>query len=213
MDGIKQSGSSGYNREEHLFRLAVITLPSFFDGEADHLEGMLAAGLPKLHIRKPGGEEKGIERLLDRLHSRWAQRLVLHGDPSLAERYGIPQIHCTMQAWKEGAAARGLVSASFHSWQGVIELGAGLEYAFLSPLFDSISKPGYLAGPGLLKKPAGSLPCKIMGLGGIDKDTVLAVVDNGWDGAVLLGWIWEDPNTAVKRYEEIQRIIDKHGKQ
>jgi thiamine-phosphate pyrophosphorylase len=221
------------------FSLIVITSPLFFDGEADCLKGMLEAGLSKLHVRKFGAREGGIEKLLDQLPDRWYPRLVLHGRRDLAVRYGIPQIHCSAKEWREDTAGvndqteemreriRGKenggevkawkekragmkVSVSLHSWKELDEMDTGIEYAFLSPLFDSISKPGYQANPGLLERPPGPHPCKVIGLGGIDKDTILPVIEHGWDGAALLGWIWEEPGAAVERYVLIQKLIDTY---
>lgn len=192
------------------FDLIVITSPVFFDGEVDCLEGLLAAGLIKLHIRKPGAAAAAMENLLNRLSDKWRAQLVLHGEPDMADRFDIPQVHCFAQEWalrRRDHSPIGKVSTSFHSWKEVEGGGAGLEYAFLSPLFDSISKPGYGANPGLLERPPGSYACKVIGLGGINKDTILQVIDHGWDGVALLGWIWEEPDAAVERYALIQQLV------
>jgi len=204
------------------FTLVVITTPFFFPGEAECLEGLLAAGLEKLHLRKPGAGEEEIEGLLRQVSPRWRSRLVLHGSrdlQSLAVRYGIPQVHCPLDeqaGQKPGERAAGApdreapiaISASLHSWSAMKKVeGAGLAYVFMSPVFNSISKPGYPANPVLLQRPAGPYPCKVIGLGGVDKDTIGGLIRQGWDGAAVLGWIWEEPGAAVKRYEQLKKII------
>ena len=45
------------------------------------------------------------------------------------------------------------ISTSVHSWEEFEALPVGLTYAFISPLFDSISKPGYSANMALLSQP------------------------------------------------------------
>jgi thiamine-phosphate pyrophosphorylase len=208
-------GTSG----QHSFLLVVITAPVFFPGEAACLEGLLAAGLQKLHLRKPGASEEEMEVLLRQIAPRWHSQLVLHHRAGraggsrelahLAARYGIPQIHCPLS---ELAGAPIAVSASLHSWEEIKEIeGAGLTYVFLSPVFDSISKPGYAASPGLLQRPASPHPCKVrvIGLGGVNKDTIGSLIREGWDGAAVLGWIWEEPGTAVERYEQLKKIITR----
>ena len=194
------------------FLLVVITSPEPFPGEADYLEGLLEAGLEKLHIRKPG---VGKEALLERLAPRWRTRLVLHGGmdvPDLAKRYGIPYVHGHWdRLWKadEGIA----ISASLHSWKEVEEVPPGkLEYVFLSPLFDSISKPGYRAGEGLLRRPAAVAPCRVIGLGGIDEHTIGQVVEHGWDGAAVLGAIWQRREKAIERFKALKEIISQYGR-
>jgi len=197
------------------FLLAVITTPECWPGEHDVLESLLEAGLQKLHIRKPGGGEDR-ERLLQRLAPRWASRLVLHGRQDIvkqAQRYGIPQVHGHWSTpWEkdEGVA----LSASLHSWDEVRAVTPGrLEYVFLSPLFDSISKPGYHAGEGLLRRPDGVRPCGLIGLGGIDVHTIGEVISQGWDGAAVLGAIWEKREKAIERFKALKEIINEHGRQ
>lgn len=214
------------------FLLAVITSPVAVPGEADYLEGLLEAGLEKLHIRKPAdkkndrppGDKNGDltpgdvrETLLERLAPRWSSRLVLHGGKDaveLARRYKVPQVHGHWhRPWLDDGRPGIAVSASLHSWEEVREVPPGaLEYVFLSPLFDSISKPGYLAGDGLLRRPAGVAPCRLIGLGGIDADTVGEVIKHGWDGAALLGYIWQQPENAVERFRSLKKVISHYGR-
>lgn len=105
--------------------------------------------------------------------------------------------------------ASGLVlSTSVHGWEEFSRLPRGLAYAFISPLFDSISKRGYRANAGLLKQPDGELPCVPVGLGGVSGETIGSMLEHGWKGAAVLGWIWENPQQAVKRLEELQKIIE-----
>jgi thiamine monophosphate synthase len=193
------------------FLLVVITAPGHWPGEAECLEELLKAGLEKLHIRKPGTD---TESLLERLAPRWSSRLVLHGGREvmgLAKRCGIPQVH---GHWQKPLEEDGIKrSASLHSWEEVREVPqGGLEYVFLSPLFDSISKPGYKAGRGLLERPGGVAPCGLIGLGGIDQQTIGRVITHGWDGAAVLGYIWERPGKALERYLLLKEIIAQNGR-
>lgn len=224
-NGIDPFFGAGTRGRGESFTLVVITTPVFFPGEAECLEGLLAAGLEKLHLRKPGAGEEEMEGLLKQLSPRWHRRLVLHGSRGLsrlAARYGIPQIHCPVKELGTGLVGtpvgeklrapeenrQPIYSASLHSWEEMKEIEeAGLAYVLMSPLFDSISKPGYAANPILLQRPAAPYPCKVIGLGGVDKDTIGGLVRQGWDGAAVLGWIWEDPAAAVERYEQLKTII------
>jgi len=190
-------------------QLIVLTSPHFFPGEAGCLEALLAAGLQKLHLRKPGAGEEEMGALIRRLSPSFYPRLVLHASEKLAERYGIPQIHLGKADWKGRMDARRsrAFSASLHSWEEMKEAPGGLEYVFMSPLFDSISKPGYPAGAGLLRRPEGPFPCPVIGLGGIRADNIGQMIQGGWEGAALLGWIWEEPSRALERYQKIKDIV------
>jgi thiamine-phosphate pyrophosphorylase len=192
------------------FLLAVITSPGDIPGELEYLEGLLEAGVEKLHLRKPGGT---VEGLLERLALRWASRLVVHGRVELALRYGVPQVHGSAgmlagPAERGGDAGSLAVSTSVHSWGELKQLPAGLAYAFISPVFDSISKPGYMAAADLLTMPSAALPCRPVGMGGVSADTIGLMTTRGWTGAALMGWIWEEPREAVKRFEQIKKLID-----
>jgi thiamine-phosphate pyrophosphorylase len=183
------------------FLLAVITAPAFLPGEADYLESLLEAGLQKLHLRKPGVE---LEELLERLSPRWHSRLVLHGSRELANRYKIPQIHGSVRDIVSEEIA---VSTSVHSWEEAKELPERIAYAFVSPLFDSISKPGYMANGLLLQRPADPPRCRMIGLGGIGEETIGVMIRHGWDGAAVLGWLWEEPREAVRRFGRLKEVI------
>jgi thiamine-phosphate pyrophosphorylase len=231
--------------ERNSFLLAVITQPVVFEGETDILEGMLEAGLQKLHLRKPGASDLERAALLERLAPRWASRLVWHGSRERAVRYGVAQVHGSVEfadgqgrsgggafvgrvgadvrpgrrTAGEGMTADGggavggtpAISTSVHSWAELKALPAGLAYAFISPLFDSISKPGYGANKGLLQLPDDVLPCMPVGLGGIGITTLGDMMRAGWKGAAVLGEIWEEPQQAVKRFERLKKIIDGYG--
>jgi thiamine monophosphate synthase len=196
---------------ENDFLLAVMTEPAIFAGEAEYLERLLEAGVAKLHLRKPRAKRWELEALLERLAPRWALRLVLHGSPELALRYGVPQIHGSAGLRSAEAVSLPVISTSVHSWEELKALPQGLAYAFISPLFDSISKPGYGANKTLLRQPPGPFPCMPVGLGGISADTIGEMIRHGWKGAAVLGWIWERPEDAVKRFEQLKKIIDEQG--
>jgi thiamine-phosphate pyrophosphorylase len=211
------------------FLLAVLSLPGVFAGEADSMEALLTAGVGRLHLRKPEATPAELEALLRRLAPRWGERLVLHGPGSreLALRYGVPNVHGAVAeaglapkgsgapaVRREGPGggpmvdASGLVlSTSVHGWEEMSRLPAGLAYAFISPLFDSISKQGYGANAGLLKQPNREWPCLPVGLGGVSGETIGLMLQQGWKGAAVLGWIWEYPKQAATRLEELQKII------
>jgi thiamine-phosphate pyrophosphorylase len=188
------------------FLIALLTLPGSFDGEEKCLCELLEAGVERLHLRKPEMRLRELEALVARLAPRWASRLVLHYQPEMALRYGIPQIHGPV---KMGGGTSLRVSTSVHSWQEFTALPDGLEYAFISPLFDSISKQGYLANEGLLSLPAAALPCRPIGLGGVSADTIGEMVQRGWTGAAVLGYIWEERGATVKRFEALKKVIDE----
>lgn len=229
--GPQPAGSAPKPAPCPTFLLVVISAPFFFPGEVACLEGLLSAGVQKLHLRKPAAKEAALEALLLQIDSRWYSRLVLHGSDlhGLASKYGIPQVHCPLthatgqpstsshaaDAEPHGpcpespATGSGLaISASLHNWDEMKSIEAGaLSYALMSPVFDSISKPGYTANPGLLQRPPCPHPCRVIGMGGVDDHNIGRLVQEGWDGAAILGYIWKQPEAVVQRYERLKKMI------
>ena len=101
-----------------------------------------------------------------------------------------------------------VIVRSKHSWGELGRLPVWVAYAFISPVFDSLSKPGYRANSRLLEMPEGPFPCRPVGLGGVSADTIGMLVARGWRGAAVLGWIWKEPRQAVRRYEQLKKIVD-----
>lgn len=59
-------------------KLIAITLPCFFEGEAEAIRLLMEDGLDLLHLRKPEGKEEDFRRLLSALPQQCRARMVLH---------------------------------------------------------------------------------------------------------------------------------------
>jgi thiamine-phosphate pyrophosphorylase len=100
-------------------------------------------------------------------------------------------------------------STSIHQLSEWPKLAGQVEMVFYSPLFESISKPGY--GPtvrldilteqiGAMREQQSTLPL-LIGLGGITADTVAQVRQAGFDGAALMGALWQMPDPVAALQE------------
>jgi thiamine-phosphate pyrophosphorylase len=89
-----------------------------------------------------------------------------------------------------------------------------MDYLFLGPIFDSISKENYTSRfpESLLYdlKDKGVINEKIIALGGINKENMHKVKDYGFGGVAILGALWEnfpkqqDTEKLLTRFKEIQ---------
>ena len=70
-------------------KLIVITTPSFFPDEAALLTRLFEAGMPRLHIRKPGSRREELERLLDAIPAAYYPRVALHDWLDIAAERGL----------------------------------------------------------------------------------------------------------------------------
>jgi thiamine-phosphate diphosphorylase len=96
------------------------------------------------------------------------------------------------------AATTALVGRSCHNRADVERAGAeGCDYATLSPIFASSSKPGY--GPPLGPGALASLPVATWALGGVDATNAGACLAGGAAGVAVMGAIMRavDPAAAT----------------
>lgn len=93
----------------------------------------------------------------------------------------------------------------FHSLKELENCKEKYDYAFLSPVFDSISKAGYESHMDLkeVEKVLKNREDKIIALGGIDEDKIDTVKVLGFSGIALLGAIWKSDN-PVEKFKQIK---------
>ncbi len=123
-------------------KLIAITTPNFWHGEDLAICRLLDSGWNRVHIRKPSADKKLIEELIRKIPEKYRQALSLHDHFDLAIKYGIGGVHLNQRNPLPPDVWNGLISRSCHSIEETIKY-SHLDYVTLSPIFDSISKPGY----------------------------------------------------------------------
>ena len=88
---------------------------------------------------------------------------------------------------------------SAHGWTEAERAATDADYVFLSPLFDSISKPGYRSAidPAEAAERLRRRKGLIVALGGIRPANIARVRRIGFDGAAVLGAAWSADEKAV----------------
>lgn len=192
--------------------LIVLSHSDFRSGETKIVNTLFLAGLELFHIRKYGASEESLLKWVNEIAPEYRSRLVLHHNHEWGRSIGLQRFHYSERdrlTWKtqnwSGADSSFTYSTSVHSLEEYNELPDHFSYSFLSPVFDSISKTDYRAvkfdlGERMDKKTA------LIGLGGIQADNVKQVSEMGFDGAALLGAIWNSEN-PVESFERIQHEI------
>ena len=195
-----------------IFMVIVITKPEFFEGEAEQIVQLLDSGRADLvHIRKPlvsladsarglelaelDGLER-LERLIQALPARVYGRLVLHDCFELALKYQLHGVHLNSRHPQPPQGFKGAISISCHSLKELAECRKKpYAYMSLSPIFDSISKPGYhsaFTAEEIVKaRRQGLIDERVMALGGVTFDKVNDVLKMGFGGAMILGDAWK----------------------
>lgn len=194
-------------------RLIVITSPHFFPREDSILSHLFKEGMQHLHLRKPDSSADELRQLLDRIPDIYYPKIVLHDCFGLVAEYGLGGIHLNRRNSQIPDGFTGTISRSCHS---IEELGQfdKLDYLFLSPIFQSISKEGYGSGFEMetLRQAsiAGIIHDKVIALGGIDLTTLPLLRPFHFGGVAVLGALWgnhpsaDKENFIITQYKKLQ---------
>lgn len=176
--------------------MVVIISEQVVENEIETMRQLLQQDI-LLHIRRPFISPSEFESFTKELGSEYLHRLVVHQQHALAVKLGISRLHFNSSDRKNGLHLKYqetfICSTSTHSIAEFNSLGAHWSYAFLSPIYPSISKQDYGLGNAVLKE----LPqrtnhsCKLIALGGIHKDNIQEALDAGTDDVAMLGCIWQ----------------------
>lgn len=183
----------------------VITLPDFFPGEAARIVKLFELGIERVHIRKPGATREQVKTLIEEIPPMYRGSLSLHGHFDLAMEMGVGGINLnSKQSYgdiPEGFV--GLVSKSCHSIKELHQAN-GLDYLLLSPVYPSISKPGYKNNT-LLKNFNPEMLPPVIALGGVTPAHFLDLAAKGFGGVAMLGGVWQPVD---KKKFTLQYITD-----
>lgn len=168
------------------FLKIAITTPHFFPGEAERIISILQnREVDLVHIRKPESTAYDIKELLDEIPEELHPRLKLHDHFSLLDKYELGGIHLNSRNSQLYPGAKS-VSGSIHNLDE-IENTDMLDYFFISPVFDSISKQGYKAAFNLDLLSSRIRGRKAIALGGVTPEKFPMLKSLGFYGAALLG--------------------------
>ena len=176
-------------------KLIVISHPSIFPNEHLVITSLFENNLEIFHIHKPNFSKQEIQNYIQQFSEKYRSRIFLHFD--------FPKFHSLQE----------LEASSLHGGLG----RSGGEYAFLSPIFDSISKAEHKSKfstrlnqfiqvqPELTTSIKGK---NIIALGGIDEDKIDLARKLGFTGVAVLGAIWNSKD-PVWKFKRIKAICEK----
>lgn len=187
--------------------LIVIAHPKILKDEALLVNQLFDAGLPVFHLRKPEADEAAHRKFMDGILPQYHNRVALHHFHALANDYSIKRLHHTENFRKNSTVGdfseSYTFSTSIHQLAEINQIGQ-YHYSFFGPVFNSLSKPGYvgIAYPGFSLNTHAST--KLIALGGIDLSNIAQVKAMNFDGIALLGSIWNEPSQALSNFNKIQ---------
>lgn len=199
--------------------LIIITPEINHPEESGSISVFFSNGLSKLHLRKPFFTLSDYHDYISRIDKKFHSRISIHSHFSLLNEFSGLGAHITSQVREEGRLPEiinlsepSTISTSFHSWKEIETNQFVFDYVFISPVFNSISKKGYNTAIDLSAirqvKQIISFENKktpsIIALGGVDANNIGLLQQNGFDGAAVLGAIWEskDPIASFMKIKE-----------
>ncbi len=200
--------------------LVVLTYDRFFDQEFEIVHQMLENGLNTLHLRKPEYSVDETSEYLEKVDAKYHDRIVLHQYAELTSSFNVKGIHLNRRlTWEDylevSNKANLQLSASCHSLseiKQVYDLCNDINYVFLSPIFDSISKQDYKSKFDLNEiSLAGYESRNIYALGGVTESNLLTCAQIGFDGVAVLGSIWKS-DSPLASFKEIKQQCQQYEK-
>ena len=169
-------------------KLIVISSSAPVPNEQTLINSLFEEGLENFQVHKPDCSKEEIKNFIQQIPSKYHNKIFFHSD--------FPK---------------------FHSLKELGNYKGKYEYAFLSPIFDSISKAGYkskfsdrlynflLFHPELINTVNGK---NIIALGGIDEDKIELARKAGFAGVAAVGAIWNNKN-PVEKFLRIKAKCEK----
>jgi thiamine-phosphate pyrophosphorylase len=193
--------------------MIVITNPVAIADEINIIHALFECGLELLHVRKPEYSDEELKLFLSKVNPEFQSRMVLHQHHHLANYFESNRIHFTENARATSDLEStnnndGFIkSTSVHIMADFNNLNCYFEYAFLSPIYQSISKPDYKSDLDAVTAIAQrtNFKTKLVALGGISIENIEETYQLGFDNVALLGSIWTS-NQPIQNFKLCQKI-------
>lgn len=192
--------------------IVVITPAGPVPHETETLRALLDRKV-RIHLRKPGWPPEALTLWINSIPRPQRKYLSLHVPPLPIQELQLGGWHLKSNTPTDlvPASWNGRLSRSFHTLEEIEQYsGPALHYGFLSPIFDSISKPEYRRKftPNTLKQFLAhrkrTMP--LFALGGISPTTAREAQAMGFDGVAVLGALWH-PTTVADRIKVFEQLI------
>ncbi len=191
-----------------------------FPNEVEEIIRMFELGMPYYHVRKPKLGRRGLTAYVKSFPVQYHDRLILHSWHGIAEQNKLGGIHLgrhhrkrkwtyQLRLWlKRKKNPSMVVSRTFHKLTDITSDKREYSYAFLSPVFDSVSQNslggGYSRRALLVTLPQAKQP--VYALGGVRPENIEHIAELGFHGAVLLGALWKGDEPPHKVYHKALTI-------
>ncbi len=195
--------------------LILFTNKESFSGETDIINNLFQRGLYRLHLKKDLSRKQMID-YLNGIDFLYHSRIVLHDFYDLCDEFDLAGVNFNHRNLNK-IQNYNVVSVSCHSLEEVEAIEHNIEYCFLSPIFDSISKVGYQSNFDLddISEKIKQSENNIIALGGINTSNAKQCLKANFSGVAVLGCLWNNfksgnVDKGYNTFEELQQICKDH---
>ena len=181
----------------------LISSPEIVHNEIITIKSFLRKEENLFHLRRYFSFEEEVVSFLSSFTEEERKQIVLNHHHFLASEFGINRLHFSENDRIEMGDEKleklhslgFILSTSVHTVEDFEKLTSVFEYAFLSPVFDSISKENYKAVSFDLANIRRDI--KLIALGGVTFENYNNALNLGFDGVAFLGGVWNQENPSL----------------
>ena len=197
--------------------IVLISPEKDIENEISILTQLFEEGLEYYHFRKPDKNYEEHVAYLNQIDKKYHDRIIVHYFHELTNDFNLKGIHFQEQKRRDslengsryfiGLNMSGkTMSSSFHEPEDLANCDIEFDYHLLSPVFESISKKGYKGR----SFDVNDIDKTIIGMGGVNEDTISKILDLGFKGIGVLGGVWNAEN-PVESFIAIKQKFDSLG--
>ena len=196
----------------------ILSYPTPINNELERVNQLLADDtIDYFHLRKPDFDYQQMKDYLNQIEEDLHYKINIHSNYALIAEFDLAGINLNKKALNQlvyidevdkcfiqplvvnqrkievNRITPNSITYSGHSIQEINHLSFDIDYAFLSPIYDSISKNNYKSkfeDKNKLKQELAQTTKKIIALGGITTDKIADLKTIGFYGYAQLGNFW-----------------------
>lgn len=187
--------------------------------EIEKIVSMFEMGADFLYLRKPAKDISYWYPYIEQFPFGWESKMVTT-DFKLLHDMSLGGFHFKREILKSLSKndlsenlkmlkeAKVISSATVHNFEDLEKYDGLFDILLVSPLFESISKKGYLGTWDFEKlktflENRKSPSTLLIGQGGICDENITSFLSLGLDGYALLGYLWNSPEVAVQKFKQL----------
>jgi len=197
-------------------KLTVISYPEKIEDEEKIIPHLFDNGLEYYHLRKPEWIKDLVANLIKKIPAEYHRKIIIHNHWDLMHKFDLGGIHVReVEKHLISGCRCDFQSIAVHTINELYQLESGFRYAFLSPVFNSISKKDTKSTfkidslKTMLQENHPDIP--VYALGGINQENLMKAKETGFDGAAILGFLWniyknEGLEKMISAFKKLQKL-------